>query len=54
MDLLAICDQEQGHIGSMASRGIEAFNKAVEADMLVFVQWSTVKTYLKGLFSEWS
>lgn len=41
------------HINSMASRGIEAFNKAIDSEMLTFVQWSAVKTYLKGLFSEW-
>jgi hypothetical protein len=39
------------HIGTMASRGIEAFNKAVDSDMVTFVQWSAVKTYLKGLLS---
>jgi hypothetical protein len=39
------------HIGEMASRGIEAFNKAVESDMVAFVQWSAVKTYLKGLLA---
>jgi hypothetical protein len=37
------------HIGEMASRGVEAFNKAVEGDLIAFVQWSAVKTYLKGL-----
>lgn len=37
------------HISEMASRGIEAFNKAVESEMLIFVSWSAVKTYLKGL-----
>jgi hypothetical protein len=37
------------HIGEMASRGIEAFNKAVDGDLISFVQWSAVKTYLKGL-----
>jgi hypothetical protein len=41
------------HINEMASRSIEAFNKAVDSDMLTFVQWSAVKTYLKGLFSNW-
>jgi hypothetical protein len=41
------------HINSMASRGAEAFNKAVDGEMLIFVQWSAVKTYLKGLFSGW-
>jgi hypothetical protein len=41
------------HINEMASRGIEAFNKAVDAEMLTFVQWSAIRTYLKGLFSEW-
>lgn len=39
------------HIGEMASRGIEAFNKAVGSDMVSFIQWSAVKTYLKGLLS---
>lgn len=37
------------HISTMASRGVEAFNKAVDGEMLVFVSWSAVKTYLKGL-----
>jgi hypothetical protein len=37
------------HIGEMASRGIEAFNKAVDGDLITFVQWSAVKTYLKGM-----
>jgi hypothetical protein len=37
------------HISEMASRGIEAFNKAVESEMVVFVSWSAVRTYLKGL-----
>lgn len=37
------------HISEMASRGIEAFNKSVNSEMLVFVSWSAVRTYLKGL-----
>lgn len=36
-------------ITSMASRGITAFNKAVDADLICFVQWSAIKVYLKGL-----
>jgi hypothetical protein len=39
------------HIGDMASRGIEAFNKAVDGDLIAFVQWSAIRTYLKGLMS---
>lgn len=39
------------HISEMASRGSEAFNKAVDSEMIAFVTWSAVKTYLKGLFS---
>lgn len=39
------------HISEMASRGIEAFNKAVSSEMIVFVSWSGVRTYLKGLLS---
>ena len=39
------------HIGDMASRGIEAFNKAVDGDMIAFVQWSAVRIYLKGLMN---
>ena len=37
------------NITNMASRGITAFNKAVDADLICFVQWSAVKVYLKGL-----
>lgn len=36
-------------ITNMASRGITAFNKAVNADLICFVQWSAIKVYLKGL-----
>jgi hypothetical protein len=39
------------HIGEMASRGIEGFNKSVGSEMIVFVSWSGVRTYLKGLLS---
>lgn len=37
------------NISNMASRGITAFNKAIGADLLCFVQWSAIKVYLKGL-----
>lgn len=37
------------HISEMASRGIEAYNKSLNSEMLAFVSWSAVKTYLKGL-----
>lgn len=39
------------HISEMASRGIEAFNKAVKSEMIVFISWSGIRTYLKGLLS---
>lgn len=39
------------HISSMASRGAEAFNKAVKGEMIIFITWSGIKTYLKGLLS---
>jgi hypothetical protein len=37
------------NITNMASRGITAFNKAIDADLICFVQWSAIKVYLKGL-----
>ena len=37
------------NITNMASRGITAFNKAVDVDLICFVQWSAIKVYLKGL-----
>ena len=36
-------------ITNMASRGITAFNKTVDGDLICFVQWSAIKVYLKGL-----
>jgi hypothetical protein len=38
------------NITEMACRGITAFNKAVDADLICFVQWSAIKVYLKGMF----
>ena len=35
-------------LSTAASRGIEGINKEITLDALVFVTWSTVKTYLKG------
>jgi hypothetical protein len=34
-----------------ASRGIEAFNKAMKDDCLVFITWATVKPYLKAILT---
>lgn len=39
------------HISEMASRGIEAFNKAVGSEMIVFISWSGIRTYLRGLLN---
>lgn len=38
-------------ITDMACRGISAFNKAVNADLICFVQWSAIKVYLKGMLN---
>ena len=37
------------HISEMASRGIEAFNNSMQAELIVFISWSGVRTYLRGL-----
>lgn len=39
------------NISDMASRGIVAFNKAIGADLICFVQWSAIRTYLKGMLN---
>ena len=36
-------------LSTAASRGVEGFNKATGNDLLQFVTWSTVKTYLRGV-----
>jgi len=37
------------HISEMASRGIEAFNNSMQSELIVFISWSGVRTYLRGL-----